>query len=241
MTDIYSAPESEVQMQSDSDGEYGSIEKGLEGDYDLSIGEVMSEAWSLTKGSKTTILVAALLLMVYSLVVSFAVGFIGGLLGTLGVVVGNIVLYAVLNPVSVGFMIIAIRRACKREASSTSIFEHFDKVVPLFITYLIMAIFIMIGFVLLIIPGIYLAIAYMYAMPLVVEKNMGPWEALETSRKIITKKWFNMFGLLLVFSIVVTVAALPLGIGLIWAVPWAVICMGIVYRNAFGVNSETLA
>jgi hypothetical protein len=34
---------------------------------------------------------------------------------------------------------------------------------------------------------------------------------------------------------------IPLGIGLIWTMPWFTLCAGIIYRNAFGVEEETLA
>ena len=95
-----------------------------------------------------------------------------------------------------------------------------------------------IGFVLLIIPGIYLAVAYSMAIPLLVEKNMGIWEALETSRKTINKCWFRMFGLYVVVMVLIILALLPLGIGLIWAVPLVNVVMGVVYRNLFSVEQN---
>jgi uncharacterized membrane protein len=81
-------------------------------------------------------------------------------------------------------------------------------------------------------------VAYSMAMPLLVEKNMGIWEALETSRKRINKCWFEMLVLYILVFIIFAVAILPLGIGLIWAIPFAIVLMAVVYRNLFGVSQK---
>jgi uncharacterized membrane protein len=64
---------------------------------------------------------------------------------------------------------------------------------------------------------------------------LGPWQAIETSRKAVTKRWFQYFLLLLVVGLVVFVSARPLGIGLVWTAPWAINVIGVVYRRTFGV------
>ncbi len=95
----------------------------------------------------------------------------------------------------------------------------------------------LLGFLLLILPGIYLVVAYMLAIPLAAEKNLNSWKALEVSRKAITHKWFKTFGLFLMIWLILIISILPLGIGLIWTVPWAVNAIGILYREIFGVEA----
>ena len=106
---------------------------------------------------------------------------------------------------------------------------------PLFILNILMAVLIYIGFLLLLIPGFYLAIAYMLALPLAMERKLSPWEALEASRKAITQRWFKVFGLMLVLSLIMILSMIPLGIGLIWTFPMFIIAVGILYRTIFGV------
>ena len=53
------------------------------------------------------------------------------------------------------------------------------------------------GFILLIIPGIYLAVAYMFAWLLIMDKQLDFWTALEVSRRVISAQWWRMFGLIL--------------------------------------------
>ncbi|MEZ4291022.1 MAG: hypothetical protein R3E53_11035 [Myxococcota bacterium] len=75
---------------------------------------------------------------------------------------------------------------------------------------------------LLIVPGVYLAIAYQMAMPLVIERGLGLWDALETSRKAITHCWFRYLLVLLVAVAGLGAELLdrPFGIGAIWALPF---------------------
>ena len=86
-------------------------------------------------------------------------------------------------------------------------------------------------------PGLYLLFAYMLALPLLVDKQLGIWEALETSRKAITPCWFRVVGLSLISAVVVAVSAIPLGIGLIWTLPFLGLVMAIVYRDLVGVSA----
>jgi len=52
-----------------------------------------------------------------------------------------------------------------------------------------------IGFVCCIIPGLYLFVAWTFAVPLVADRRLEFWAAMELSRKIVSRVWFEMFGL----------------------------------------------
>jgi uncharacterized membrane protein len=71
--------------------------------------------------------------------------------------------------------------------------------------------------------------------PLIVDRRLTSWKAMETSRRAVTKRWFQFFGLLIVVGLLIAVSAIPLGIGLIWTAPWSVNVIGVVYRRTFGV------
>jgi hypothetical protein len=44
-------------------------------------------------------------------------------------------------------------------------------------------------------PGVYLKIAWIFALPLVIDKRLEFWTALELSRKVVTRVWFKLFVL----------------------------------------------
>ena len=85
----------------------------------------------------------------------------------------------------------------------------------------------------LVLPGIYLSVGYALTLPLILDKGLGPWEALEASRKAIHKKWWTVFGLYIVMMLLYTVSAIPLGLGLIWTVPMFFVMIGILYSRFF--------
>lgn len=223
---------------------YGSIEKGLRGEYDFSIAEVLKEAWALTKGVKALIICCTVISYAITIGLTLLFDFISGsLVGTesAGLIVGTevakqFIITAVTLPLWAGMAMIGIRRSVSQPVSLSLMFGYYNRTVPLLLCCVLFWILIPIGFILLVIPGIYLTVAWYLATPLIVEKTFGPWQALETSRKAITHRWFKVFGLGLTMMLLVMLSAIPLGIGLIWTLPMAIITYGILYRNVFGVE-----
>ena len=66
--------------------------------------------------------------------------------------------------------------------------------VPLLLLSLIAGLFISIGTILLIIPGVYLGVAYLFATCLVVDRRLDFWPAMELSRRTVTPRWFHYFA-----------------------------------------------
>jgi hypothetical protein len=50
----------------------------------------------------------------------------------------------------------------------------------------------------LIVPGIYLFVAWLFSVPLVADKRLEFWSAMELSRRVVTRVWFEIFALFLV-------------------------------------------
>lgn len=244
MSDVYETPESDlVKPSSYNDSEYGSIEDGINGNYKFELGDVISEAWNKTKGFKRICILALILTIVAQIVVMLVTGIIFNSildLGIAGALIQQLILMLVILPINLGVFVLSLRRSVDAPLNVMSIFSHFDKTIKIFLTMLLMWIILTIGFLLFILPGIYLSIAYLMAMPLVIEKDLGIWEAMETSRKAVTKRWFTMLLFGIVMSIIMFISMIPLGIGLIWTMPMGMIAYAIIYRNMFGISQATL-
>ena len=216
------------------------LEKAVNGEYEFGVGAIISEAWSKTKGSKTNILLAVLLYMLISLIAHTLVSVLLSLFGLstadpgLGSGIAQLVVTVLTLPIGVGIFFIGVKQSMGLEHSVGEVLGYYDKTLPLVIGMVIMYIMVMLGFMLLILPGIYLAVAYYFGSPLIADKGLGPWQALETSRKSITKNWFGFFGLAIVLVIINLIGAIPLGIGLLWTIPMSVVAYGIAYRNMYG-------
>ena len=50
----------------------------------------------------------------------------------------------------------------------------------------------------LILPGLYLFLAWRFALPLVIDKRLEFWSAMELSRKMVNRVFFQIVGLLLI-------------------------------------------
>jgi hypothetical protein len=48
-----------------------------------------------------------------------------------------------------------------------------------------------------VLPGLYLLVAWIFSIPLVADKGLEFWSAMELSRKVVTRVWFQVLGLLL--------------------------------------------
>ena len=91
--------------------------------------------------------------------------------------------------------------------------------VTLVVTGILITVFFTVGVICLVIPGIYLLVAYTFTNILVVDKRLGFWEAMEGSRKVITKQWFRMLGLILLGIPFVLLGLAAFLIGIFVAIP----------------------
>jgi uncharacterized membrane protein YedE/YeeE len=109
--------------------------------------------------------------------------------------------------------------------------------VPVFLTALVSGLLIGLGSVLLVLPGIYLAVSYLFAQLFVVDKNLGFWSAMETSRRLITKKWFSFFGLGLLMFLLILAGLLCFGVGVLATIPLGSCVLTAAYEDIVGLNS----
>jgi hypothetical protein len=241
--------ENETTMDSMDPG--ASLERALAGDYKFSAGDVLREAWVRVAGNKGKIWLALLAYILTALVVSLlfspftstgvesAEGMTPGT--GLGDLLENLVGTLVLAPIGVGILFVGVAIASDSAVKPASVFAWYDRILPLFLTTLLMSILIGLGTLLLVLPGIYLAISYQLALPLCAGRKMSPWEAMETSRKIITHRWFTFFGIWLMLMLAIIVSSVLFGVPLIWVLPMAIIAIGILYRETVGAEAESLA
>jgi uncharacterized membrane protein len=84
---------------------------------------------------------------------------------------------------------------------------------------------------------IYLGVSYTFAIPLIVDKKIGFWAALETSRQLITKKWWSFFAFSLVIFSINLVGFLVGFVGIILTVPFTINAIAAAYESIVGVSN----
>ena len=76
------------------------------------------------------------------------------------------------------------------------------------------------GFILLIVPGVYLYVAFTVAVPVLLVEGAGPWRALRRSRQLVRGRWLGTLGVSVVGSLLVSVVSLAIS-GLLVGVAFA--------------------
>jgi hypothetical protein len=233
----YTPPVARVSDEPVPIGATGSLEDAVAGNYEFTIGGVMSEAWALVPGFKGSFWGATGLIYLVFLVVGVAFGIAAasGEPPSIWLQILNGLVGIILSPLFVGLVALGVRRACGLPVSFSMVFGYIRKAPVLIAAALLVTLLTYVGIFLLILPGIYLGVAYGMTLPLLAFNELGIWQAMETSRRTITHRWFGLFGLYLVLGVLVTLSALLLLIPLIWTLPWSILVFGVVYRRMFGV------
>jgi len=79
---------------------------------------------------------------------------------------------------------------------------------------------VMIGCVLCLIPGIYLSVAWYFAIPLIIDRRMNFWAAMECSRKMVNKTLvFSCLLFLLVIGLLAAAGVIACCIGIFVTMP----------------------
>ncbi len=183
----------------------------------------------------------------------------------------------IILPILAGFLMLAIRRVSNLPIRVGTIFDYYHKPwrylladiwisfffqnMPAFLTgsvALYLAGYMGIVAYWLCIPvaitiGIYAYISYFFAIPLLADRKLTTWRALETSRKVVGCHWFEVCRTVLVILLVtilipaIVIALLAsnihpilwvLVIIFVWLFPFSALSMGILYRDVMGVYSK---
>lgn len=100
---------------------------------------------------------------------------------------------------------------------------------------------VMVGFILLIVPGIYLSTRLLFVPFLVIDKNLNPVDALKESWKMTEHDFFHFFKLWLVFIGLAILGAILLLVGLLVTIPIAALAVAFVYRKLSSTMAMPLA
>ena len=170
-------------------------------DYALDIGSCLRRGWALVKSDFWPLVgITALMLALLSAVSSFgevtrSVGNVhfntsalGFLLG--GPLMGGLYLYYLKK----------IRGEPVRVETAFSGFSH--SLLHLILASFVTGVLTVLGFLFLILPGIFLCVAWLFTLPLVIDKRLDFWPAMRVSLKTISKHWWKFLGFLIILALV---------------------------------------
>jgi hypothetical protein len=105
---------------------------------------------------------------------------------------------------------------------------------------ILVSLIVTVGIFLLILPGIYFAVAYAFAYMLATDKRLPMWDSMETSRRTVTRQWWRVFGLLLLGIPFALLGFAALGVGIFVAGPLIVGAGAYAYEDLFNPAPVTI-
>jgi uncharacterized membrane protein len=189
----------------------------------FSIRESLSSAWKLFT-QHWMVLVGAMVLM--AIIQSFP----GYLMGDKNPV-AQILSYLISIFLSAGMMRIYLDATDGKMPDLKDLFSQGSLFLKALFASVIMWIAIIVGLILLIIPGVYIATRLFFVMAFVIDKGLGPIEAIRASWALTEGQLLHLVKLWLTFVGILILGALALIVGLLVAVPVATLMLTIVYRK----------
>jgi len=193
---------------------------------EIRIGVCLSRSWELLKADPKMVIGGTAIVVLIPVLLGFI-----PVLGS----IASMILNGVFMGGLYGFFLKKIRG---ESVAFEDVFAGFKvALVPLILTGLVSSVLTGLGLLLCIIPGIYVAVCWIFAIPLVMDRKMAFWDGMELSRKTISQNWFAFFLLGLVAGLVALAGVLACVIGLFVTVPLAIGMIAYAYEDTFGKHA----
>lgn len=137
-----------------------------------------------------------------------------------------------------GYIMVFLAHANGREIVFDDIFAIDGRWISFVFLTMIKFVFIMLGFILLIVPGIYLAIKWMFAEYFVLDQGMRPMEALRASSALTEGHRWKLFFFGLSIALVMLLGAILLLVGMVPAAVIALFATIYMYKTLLGEGAE---
>jgi uncharacterized membrane protein len=201
--------------------------------------EAISFGWDVTKNN----LGFFILLLILVIAIFIVLGSISKLTLTKGNIFFLLIFYligiVVETIIAMGLVKISLKFYDNEKAKISDLFSSY----PLFFKYLIgdilYRLIIIGGLILLIVPGIIWAIQFQFFGYLIIDKGLGPIEALKKSSKITKGAKWDLFLLGILLVLINILGVLALLVGLSATIPTTMIANAFVYRKLLS-QTETL-
>ena len=142
--------------------------------------------------------------------------------------------FVVAGPLLAGMFIAVKRRMLHGRTDLMDLFAGFNLFIDAFLVGILTAIFTVVGLALCIFPALIVAAFYLFAYLFLVDRKLGFWEAMESSRRLVVQDllgYILFVFLLLLFNLL---GLILLGVGLLVTIPVSVAAIAVAYKETVG-------
>ena len=153
-------------------------------------------------------------------------------------VVGNVVSFLLGALISMGVTAFYLAAHDSPDTVQLSTLWHPTPYLKFLGTSILTTLAISVGFLLLIVPGIIALLFFMFSAFIVIDRELGPIEAMKESMRITEGHRWPLLGFVLILFLIVIIGALALGVGLLVAFPIATLAFAHAYRVVSGTTAR---
>ncbi len=174
------------------------------------------------------------------LMVSWVTGFVIGMIGKEGNMIGGLLNLAITTLVDLGVVATMLKIFDNPESATLSDLWHPQQYLPYLAATLLTAAIVVVGLVLLIVPGIIAAVALLFVKFIIVDRKLSPIEALKESVRITKGNRMTLFLFVLAIAVINIVGAILLLVPLLVTIPVSSLAMVYAYRTLGHKASEVV-
>jgi len=177
--------------------------------YELDIKEVLIKGWEMYKTQPFQHISYTLMIITLQLATFFYVP-------SLNLIMSNLILPALIS----GFYFVANSISRKETFDVRTYYKGFQYFTPIIFIWILCQVIFVLGLFALVLPGIYLLVAYGLSVPMAIFGGLDVWSAMEESRKLITVQWWKFFQLTLLLLLLNAIGFWIYGLGLVFSIPF---------------------
>jgi uncharacterized membrane protein len=184
------------------------------------IGDAIKFSWSTVISNLGLFIVALLIVCAISMLPVLFESFVAGIVSwVLGMVV------------TLGIMRMSLKFVDGGRGELINLFENIPLIMSYLLASIVVGIVAMLGFILLIIPGIIFSVRLQLYGWAIVDRELGPFNSISESWEITRGAFWKLIGLWFVLAGINILGLLAIGIGLLITIPMSIVASAHVYRQ----------
>lgn len=155
---------------------------------------------------------------------------------TVILVIGFPFSFVVGGPMAAGLALVGLRKFQQGRVEVKDFFEGFRHFLPALLSFILIFVFTLVGLIFLIIPGLVILAMYQFTFHFMVDRYQDFWEAMESSRKLVSRDYFGFTLFVILLGLINLLGACFLLVGLLVTIPVTWLAMTAAYLDFFATG-----
>ncbi|MGH9340465.1 MAG: hypothetical protein ACRD1R_12965 [Acidobacteriota bacterium] len=161
-----------------------------------------------------------------------------GLIAAIFLHVGTIFL---MGPVYAGMAVAGLRMARSQRTEVQDFLDGFRYFLAAFLSSLLIFVFVVVGLIFLIVPGLVITAMYLFTFHFIVDRHQDFWQAMESSRKVVSRDYFGFTLFVVLLGIINALGLAFFWVGILLTLPVSYLATTAAYLDVLGTEPALLS